>query len=337
MALVEMDLDFQNIIEHPPIAPQQMYQNACSSDSITIESWRKAWVEQYIANHKKFGPFKDRGIGKLFNKFSMGPAIIAGSGPSLKKNTHHLKDRPKGMPVISCLHNFHFMEDTCGGADYYVTLDAGPVVVEEVSEGGTRPKEEYWELTKDRTLLAFVGSPPELLERWKGEIVFFNCVIPDPKIAEAFDAVEKFRTYVSTGGNVLGACLYIAKGIMGANPICFIGADFSFGYTKKFHAWDSKYDKNLGNVVKAWDVYGNKVLTWQSYANFKQWFDFVSLQVPGLYVNCTEGGMLGAYPEGNLASIKQMELEKFLKMYQINENVRESCENPETDIRKILF
>lgn len=332
----EIILDFQNYIEHPPVAPKQLYGQACSNDGVTIDSWRETWLKNVAANKARFGSFKEHSVGKLYGTLKHQPAIIAGSGPSLKVNGHLLKDR-NGMALLSCLHNYHFFEDQGIKPDYYVTLDAGPVVLEEVSEGGKRSEQEYWDSTQDKTLLAFIGTDPRLFEKWQGKVYFYNAPVPDNAYVERLNQIEEFHAYVSNGGNVLGACLYLAKGYMGANPICFTGADFAFGYDRKFHAWDSKYDTNLGYVLKAMDVYGNKVLTWQSYANFKAWFDYVCLKVPGIWINCTEGGTLGAYPEGNLMAIRQMELAKFLEMYRMHEGLKRQSLEPEINDRTILF
>lgn len=332
----EVLLEFQNYIESPPVAPKQLYGQAASNDGVTIDHWRKTWIDNVRANKAKFGSFASQGLGKLFGEFKNRPVVIAGSGPSLKVNGHLLKDRG-GLGLVSCLHNFHFFEDRDVAVDYYVTLDAGDITVEEVSEGGANPPEWYWERTKGRKLIAFIGSSPKLLEKWQGEIYFFNAPVPDPEYMKAVEEIEPFFTYVSNGGNVLGACLYISKGILGANPIVFVGADFAFGYDKKFHAWESKYDVNLGMVMKAVDVYGNKVLTWQSYANFKSWFDYVACVVPGIYINCTEGGTFGAYPDGNLMAIKQMELEAAIKMFDLSEVLRAQCERPGEKTQTILF
>jgi len=332
----EIILEYQNYIETPPASPSQLYGQACSNDGVTVDAWRDVWISQTKANHKAYGPFKNKGLGKLHGILKHKPAIIAGSGPSLKYNGKLLKDRGD-ITLISCLHNFHFFEDNGVHVDYYVSLDAGPVTIEEVHEGGSGDPDSYWEKTKDKVLLAFIGSHPDLLKKWQGEVYFFNCPLPDQTYQDELKKLEEFHTYVSTGGNVLGACLYIAKGIMGANPICFVGADFSFSYEKKFHAWDSKYDSSLGYVLKAVDVYGNKVLTWQSYFNFKSWFDYVALKVPGIYINCTEGGCFGAYSDGNLMAVKQMSLADFFTMYSMCEELRAQCEEPESNERKVLF
>jgi hypothetical protein len=337
---VEMVLQYQNYIETPPVRPSQLWGAACSSDTVTIESWRKIWCDNVTANHKHFGSFKAHSVGQLYQKNQYRPAIIVGSGPSLGYNGEHLKNK-KDIPAISCLHNYHFFEDRGINIDYYVTLDAGPVVLEEVSEGGKKSPAEYWDSTKDKTVLAFIGTDPEFFKKWQGKVYLFNAPVPDPAYIKTLQDLEPFHCYISNGGNVLGACLYIAKAIMGSNPIAFMGADFSFGYDKgeghKFHSWDSKYDAKLGNVQRGVDVFGNKALTWPSYFNFKNFFDFITLQVPGLYVNCTEGGIFGAYPEGNLMSLKQQALEDFIGMYHMNEAIRGQCENPEIPDNKLLF
>jgi hypothetical protein len=303
---------------------------------VTVNHWAQIWLKNIKANKERFGSFKEHGMGKLWGSLAHKPCIVAGAGPSLKVNGALLKDR-KGVTLISCLHNFHYFEDNDVPVDYYVTLDAGPVVMEEVSEGGTKTAEEYWERTKDKKLLAFIGTDPKLFDLWKGEVYFFNAPVPDPAYMAQLDSIESFGTYVSSGGNVLGACMYIAKGVMGANPIAFVGADFAFSYEKKFHAWDSKYDASLGYVIKAVDIYGNKVLTWQSYANFKNWFDWVAVKIPGIYINCTEGGTFGSYPDGNIMAVKQMELSQFIHMYNLHEELKKQCEDPACGEKKVLF
>ncbi|MES3012626.1 MAG: 6-hydroxymethylpterin diphosphokinase MptE-like protein [Pseudomonadota bacterium] len=332
----EIYLEYQPYFDFPAQSRQGLYQQAASNDDLTVQAWRSTWIRNIKANKARFGSFKDHGLGKLHGTRRNQAAVLVGSGPSLKENAHELADR-RGIPVVSCLHNFHFLEDLGVGADYYVSLDAGPVVIEEVSEGGTKTPDEYWALTKDRKLLCYIATDPALLEKWQGEVYFFNAPLPDQSLMEEIDKIETFRTFVSSGGNVLGACAYIAKGFLGCHTLVFTGANFSFSYTEKFHGWDSKYDANLGLCVKLTDVYGNKVKTWQSYANFKAWFDWLVQTVPGLYINASEGGCFGSYPEGNIRALRQMDLKDVLKMFNMCDELKAQCENPEIDEKKILF
>lgn len=336
MKKAEIFLEYQDTILSPPVSRGALYNQACSNDEPTIAAWRDIWIRNAKANKARFGSFAEHGIGKLWGIFENKPCIIAGSGPSLKLNAAQLKDR-RGIPLVSCLHNFHYMEELDAAPEFYVTLDAGKVTIEEIYEGGTQPEEWYWERTKDRTLLAFIATDPELLARWRGKIYFYTAAVPDQVYQEEMEKLEPFFTFVSNGGNVLGACAYISRGIFGANPITFVGADFCFSYEHKFHAWDSKYDANLGHTVSMVDVYGVKRKTWQTYKNFKGWFDYVAQTVPGFWINCTEGGCLGSYPEGNIVHIKQMDLKDFFRMYTIHDELKNQCVEPSKNERKILF
>lgn len=329
-------LEYQNPIFQPPVVASDLYKNACAADGVTINSWRERWLSNIRENKKRFGNFKDHSAGKFFKAFEHMPCIIAGSGPSLNENVHVLKERGK-IPLVSCLHNFHLMEDSGASPDFYITLDAGDVVLEEISEGGAKTPDEYWAMTKGRKLIAYIGSPPKLFEKWQGEIYLFNAPLPDVTLMKEIEVIERFACYISNGGNVLGAALYFARGFLGCCPIAFVGADFSFSYDKKFHAWDSKYDKNLGMVVKAVDVYGNKRLSWQSYMNFKSWFEFIAMDSPQIFINCTEGGCLGSFPEGNMVQIQQMRLSRFLFMYRMHEEIQDQMVTPEVAEPRILF
>jgi hypothetical protein len=325
-----LTLELQPYIQAPPQTLNSMYASACSSDGPTIQAWRSKWIANITQNSKNFGPFASKGIGNLFQSWLGSPVIVAGSGPSLALNIGKLKNRPKCIKLISCLHNFHAMEDNDAEVDYYVSLDAGPITVHEVSEGGSRTPDEYWELTAKRKLVAFIGSDPELLTKWRGELYFFNAPVPDTSYMEEVSAIDPLHQYISNGGNVLGACLYFAKGWLGAVSTIFVGADFAFSNREKvkFHYWDSQYDKSIGETLRVVDIYGNSVRTWPSYWNFKLWFDYVSMVCPGHYINATEGGCFGAYREGNIMSILQLELDKVFEMYSLSDKLIYRAENP---------
>lgn len=332
----EIICEYQNYIDHAPVAPKDLYGQACSADEVTINSWRDTWQRNVKANHDKYGSFSAHSIGMLFGIENKKPAIIIGSGPSLKDNAIELKEK-KDIVSISCLHNFHYLEDIGCPADYYVSLDAGEVVIDEVFEGGYKEEQEYWDLTKERTLLCYIGTSPRLLDKWQGRVLFFNAPVPDEKFNKFVEDIEVFNTFVSNGGNVLGACLYIARAFLGCSVIAFMGADFSFSYDKKFHAWDSKYDAKMGQVLRVKDVFGNSVYTWRSYHNFKSWFEYVTLTVPGVYYNCSEGGTLGAYNEGNLRSIYQLPIKDFIFQMNMYEAMRDQAVNSKVTEKKLLF
>jgi len=325
-------LELQPYTSQIAFTPKQMYANACSADNETLARWLDTWLSNISDNQKRFGPFKDNSVGNLWRSKEGLPCIIAGAGPSLTNNIHLLKDRPAWLPLVSCLHSFHAMEDADARVDYYVTLDAGAdITTEEVTEGAKKPEIEYWEKTKEKTLIAFIGTSPKLIEKWQGKILWYNAPIPGGKFKEECDKIEPFNCWVSNGGHVLGAAFYIAKAWLGCPTSIFIGADFAFSNRDKirFHAWDSKYDENIGQTIRWVDIWGNSVKTWPSYWNFAQWWAWVSKTLPGIYINCSEDGILGAFREGNLDSIQQRSLAQMLEIYKMHDRFEHQATKPD--------
>ena len=315
---VPMVLTFQQTLDQPPVSKDAMHGQACSNDAVTVAHWRKIWLDHVKANTAKHDVLNMTAMSE-FGKHSFHPVIVAGSGPSLKKNAALLAKRPSEIGLVSCLHNFAYFTDLGIQADGYTNLDSGDITVPEMSQGGKHPPEYYWDATKDATLIAALVSKPELLDRWKGKILFFNSPVPDLLYMQEQQAICPLELYYNVGGNAMGAAYYHARAILGGMPIAFVGADFAFDYTRKFHSWDSPYDAQFAGVIPVTDVFGNRVYTWPSYANFAQWFNSQSLggtgNNPVMIINCTEGGIFGAFPQGNIKTVHQMALVDFLTIY----------------------
>lgn len=318
---VEIDLTYQPIIDGPP-QRDQLFERAASGDQQTVNAWRDIWLKNCQASKDRFGAFADKSIGKLYGINRMKPVIICGSGPSLKHSIEALKENAKAdHPVmnVSCLHNFGYFEDEGFHADYYLTLDSGDIVVDDVFESRKEKPEYYWEKTRGKKLLATVMTPAKLFDLWQGEIILFSVMMPDLALQAGLQAIEKFTHYVAPGGNALGGCLYAAKSIFCSDVVHFVGADFCFDYNNSFHSYKTHYD-SVGQYVLWPDVFGNMRKTWQSYLNFKFWFDHIACSIPGRYVNCSEG-LLGAYREGNIRQFQYMTLHDALQPYRMMERV----------------
>lgn len=348
-----IDLQFQPYIMMPPGSPDPngppakdiLRDTYSRNDKMTVESWLKEWQKDKVRNWKDYEPVKNS-LMKEFQKFAYKPVICAGSGPSLKKNAHLLKKRGQ-VGLISALHNFGYFESIGVKADYYVNLDAGDITIAEMGEGDPEiwkategmsnfnraqylDDVNYWEKTKKHTLLANLHSNPQLIKKWQGKIRWFDTPLQglNESIEKEAPGITKFNILVQTGGNTLGASHYIAKIFLGASQLVFIGADFSFSYDKKFHSWASPYDQQFSGLMDAVDVFGQRVKTWGSYYGFKTWFEHVALggisEISGTYTNCTEGGILGSYPGGNIVQIRQRTLADFLKEVTIHEQLPDS-------------
>ena len=274
-------------------------------------------MDNIIENVKRFDADNNM-VDKEYGKHAYHPAIIVATGPSLKKNIDDLGSCPEEIPVLACLHSYAMMIDHNIKASY-VTLDAQKIVIDEMAQGGTKSADYYWDSTKDHTLYAGLVSPPELIEKWKGKVLWYNAMIPDHWYMSELPKQTKNRWIYSVGGTTYGAVFYHAAYMWGCNPIACVGADFCFDYTRKFHPFDSPYDAKFAGVVPCTDVFGNRVWAWPSYQNFKAWFEFQAMGGQGDHnlqiINCTEGGTLGAYPQGNIIAIKQMRLRNFVDSY----------------------
>jgi hypothetical protein len=358
--LIPMIKQLQKTIDSLPVPAGNLWKQACSGDEVTNASWKEKWNHCLKENADKYN-FSELSCFQFYNREKYKPVIIAGAGPSIRYNVKYLsktvftqmnlatgKDEEvllggRGdIRIVSCLHNFAFFEDNgiMSENDYYVNLDAGPITISEIYEGGKQKEEWYWEKTAERTLIATALSHPDLLKRWKGKIFFFKT---GSTIVENYsEIVNPGKVPIfSVGGNVLGACLYFAKAILGAGPIIFIGADFCFSYDHKFHGWDSQYDSQFSGVIPAIDIYGNRVFTWPSYYNFKCFFDFISVGGMGknsqIFINSTEGGILGAYPEGNIRHILQIPLKEVLHTFTMNNQIPSLMEKYNTSKQEIVL
>lgn len=321
---IDIDLVYQPLIDGPPGGHEALYKQACSGDGQTVEHWRKTWIGNFKAAKDKFGSFEEKTFGQLYGINRYKPAIVIGSGPSLKNAIPHLKENQEmdnPLLTISCLHNFGYFQDEGIKIDYYLSLDSGGVVIDDVSESRNNDGDFYWAQTKGQKLIAYIASDPKLWDLWQGEIYLFNSLIPDQSIRNEFDRVEVMRHYISSGGNALGACMYTAKAVMGSNPIIYVGGDFCFSYDMKFHSYDSRYDE-AGHVINWVDVMSMPRRTWPSYFNFKCWFDRIACTVPGDYINCSEG-IMGAYREGNIKQYRYMDLHAALYPYKCSDVVEE--------------
>lgn len=319
---LKIDVLYQQLIEGPPAQMGNLWDRAASGDDATIKHWRETWLKRANEAKEFFGSFGDKSIGKLYGINRYKPAIICGSGPSLKHSIAALKkNRELQNPLltVSCLHNFGYFEDEGCHADYYLTLDSGEIVLADVFEGRNSPAEHYWAQTKDKVLLATITTPKKLFELWQGPIYLFNIMIPEAGLHNEIQKIERFSHYISAGGNALGGCLYVAQHIFSSHVIHFVGADFCFDYDNTFHSYKTHYDK-IGAYIMWPDVYGIPRKTWGSYINFKFWFDWVACNIPGRYVNCSEG-LLGAYKEGNIKQFQYMSLSDALIPYQMHEKV----------------
>ena len=63
----------------------------------------------------------------------------------------------------------------------------------------------------------------------------------------------------------------------------------------------------------------------------------VAQRVPGIYINATEGGILGAHRDGNIIQIKQMWLDQVYDMFGLSRHKEDQALTPEIRDNKVLI
>jgi hypothetical protein len=347
--LVDMFLQIQPYIEGIPRGKGSAWQAATRNDGVTVNTWAKQWVDQTKQNLSNYD-LHGNSVMKEFQKYKGRPVILMGSGPSLEKNWKSLIGDGKNsfgrkdIPIVTNVHNFPFCEDKnlIKSTDYYVILDAGDICIKEMYEGGKHDENWYWERTKDRTLIAYHGTHPKFLERWKGTVLYYATPSATMELSKNLKEIIDYTKLpcFSVGGNVMGAALYFARAILGCSIPIFMGMDLCFSYNRKFHPWDCWYNENFAGVMPWTDIYGNRVYTWASYFGFKNWFDFIASGGNGnnaqIFINATEGGIMGSYPEGNIKQIIQLDLATTLHMFNMSDLMPSQLEKSKEQVH-ILF
>ncbi|MBI5491345.1 MAG: motility associated factor glycosyltransferase family protein [Deltaproteobacteria bacterium] len=286
---------------------------------------RMSWIENYFDNLRSL-PLHPP-IDSLKGRFKDVPMVIAGAGPSLKKNAHLLREF-KGKALI-------FAAITA----YKPLLNYG-VVPDFIIASEKVDLPEYFTFgepdRKTRLVLAEVSHPGMFGRDVKGKFVFYNPYV-GLSVAQAKHWGSSY--FPAIGGSVTTAALDI--GIMfGCDPIVFVGQDLCFGDNEThapggvYVAQNVRIDREKGEVVieedyvtlkdKAVSRFPLQWLKGQSgrpvpskfdWATFHQWFENYMANLrkegsPVKVINATEGG---AYIEGMEHATLKSVLERYVK------------------------
>jgi len=308
------------------------------SNSITVYSWRNDWLQNIKDNLKHFGYFhRDNAVKVFHGELANQPAILVGAGPSLELNIKYLAlAKEKGIKIIAGHHGLMYMarEDIKIKPDFVLTLDSGS------------RWDDYYAFDKfdysDVPLLADMTCNTNQLKQWKGPVFFYKSAYPDNIVSKHFKmevdrliGENEYPSMMEVGGHAMGAAMAIAKGILTANQILFVGCDYCFNpFSGKFYPFDHEIDKEVDSVLpngtkirkkatpnpegQCVDIFGNAVHSTTAYLGFKNVMDLairinkataMSQNQELDFINCSEGGILGALDGGNSKWMQYMRLE----------------------------
>ena len=311
--------------------------NFKDANEITLYSWRNDWLKNVQANVEHFKYFdRDHSVKVFANELLDRPVILVGAGPSLQHNIEYLKlAKEKGIRILASHHALMYLAERDIKPDYVCVLDAGHMW------------DDYFAFDKmdcsEVPLLSDQVCNTEQLKKWKGPIYFYQSAYPENSVVGKFLKMELARHYdakhagsvIEVGGHAMGAMISLAKGVMNANTVIFVGADYCFSSVGKFYPFDHQCDQMVegtpfgqpGVMLPApppaqgeiFDIFGNRVMTNGAYLGFKNVIDqsiklnkMASLQqnIDLDLINASEGGALGALKGGNSKWMLYMRLEE---------------------------
>lgn len=247
------------------------------------------WIDNFKANLKYIqGGY---GVSSLTGVLQGIPAIIVGSGPTLDRNIQHLKDAKGKACIFACDSAVLALLDYGVVPDIVLTTDSH-----------ARCKDFFKGI--DISQLNFVADSfisPETAELLQGakRLYWYNTL---PVEEEPFTAVLNswtgFIGNIGTGGCVATTIWCLAVQNMQA-PM-----DILVGLTSGFYDPVIQYSHAVmlhnHNIVEPYkaqpiedvDMYGMLCYTLPAYQSFAYWFQDSFIQLLGLHINCSEGGII---------------------------------------------
>lgn len=261
--------------------------------SATTLRFNELWQKNFLANQDIVR--RNPGVVALKQKFKNIPSIVIGAGPSLDKNIRFLS-QAVGKTVLfssdAALKPLlrHGIEPT-----FVVCLDPQEEIARFLADVSPR---------NNIVLVAPSIVHPQVLDLWKGAVVFYHKYAPDiPLLSEIQQKIPHIGI-LTPGGSVLSVAYDLAFQT-GGNPIIFIGQDLSYPKNNT-HSRSSDYSEEyLGrllenqkeNIVFEKDINGAMLPTLKSLSVSKEWFHWAfttwKRENPAQIINCSEAGILG--------------------------------------------
>ena len=306
----------------------------CNVGTVSGSGWEIAQNDilnlPYLIRH--------RGVAELTDIYKNKPAILVSTGPSLAKNMHLLMDKEvqDKFVIIAVAQALRPLLSYDIKPDFICTVDFGKVNVSHFK--GL--------MDTDVPLVCLNRTYAPILKQWQGGK--FVVATPVPGYENTTVGVISEKGYLESGGSVSHMNLGLAY-LLGCNPICIIGQDFSFadkrhtsladttgdiridenGFIQwkvtdpRSHLYGKEYSEGPAHFVPGY--WGGMVLTNFGLASFITSFDrMVKNYKDRRIVNCTEGGC-------KLKGTEQMTLKKAIKEFSGDDidksKVREMSKN----------
>lgn len=316
------NMDWNRVNARPVITmPEQirdgMLKSFADTNNEIERNWRNIWIPNIKANTKFIGDFSRYGYYNICGTKEGRTAYLVGGGPSLRHNITDLK-KTKDADIWTSAHTLKYLVKNGIRPDYTVVLDGKDRQAEWLDIGDE---------SKGMNLLMDIHCTPKIFNVWKGPMIFFRstAMAEDAFTREQY-AITDFDHVALSGGNVITSAYYMIMR-MGYKRVVFVGNDLANDVNDvRIHYADGSVDDGMIDRMESekegksyqdpfrdssieCDIQGLGVWSRGRMFNYKYWLDLRSQENTGIeHINATEAGILGAYPEGNIKSIKQMRL-----------------------------
>jgi hypothetical protein len=247
----------------------------------------KQWIDNF--KHNQDVIHGGRGVAGLLNMMKGLPTAVVGSGPTLDRNIKDIHLLKNKALIIACdsavkaLENFGVTPDVImitdskkRIADFLKGIDVSkynfvadtfihPETVEVLSDA----KRLYWYSTLPIDSCPFTGA----LNDWTG-----------------------FVGNLGTGGCVATTAWWMASRLMMSDPTILVGLPQAFYDPAQMYSNEvsktvetEPYESHLTEVF---DIFGKACYTYPALQSFAWWFQDAFLQIPGLHINASEGGIM---------------------------------------------
>ena len=261
----------------------------------TVDYRRKQWIDNFFANRDAI--HNSYGVVSLINTLVDVPAILIGSGPTLNYNV----DRLKGLEHRACL--------VTGASGLHGLIEEG---VKPHLVMVTDSKERCVEYLADIDIsgLTFIVDTfvhPVVVDRLKDarRIYWYNTLemerIPFTRLLDEYTG---YIGKISTGGCGVTTGWCLIRHVLKCDPDILVGLPEGFydpgargnpGSAQQYSSLLTKHHKvevYSSENIEMTDMYGRLVYTKAGFLSFAWWFSQSFVDVHGIHINCSEGGIL---------------------------------------------
>ena len=243
---------------------------------------RDIWVANYSENRDRIFPLT------TYYRKEKKCCVLVGSSSAIKNQVSELKrlSNLNNFVIIACNGVYKWLVENDITPDYVFLVEGRDHVLSDLDSGHA-----------GITLVVSPFVDPKVFDIWEENIEVYVC-----GGGEKFDKLlkEDFEEIDVTGGNVTNTSFLWSYKYLGCRDYIVVGT--SLCYKDKYY-FDGRStdnvmkDLNANDHINAVDIYGNVVKTTAPLLLYKSWLETYSKLSGANFINATEDGILGVYPE----------------------------------------